>query len=83
VIGFALAIIVDFYHKPREGAISDVAPQKVLIECQIDATDPAIDRLVYDKYGLKAKEIASGKSERLSNRVAIRDDGQDKGAIAP
>jgi hypothetical protein len=32
--------------------------EKSLLERQIDAMDAAIDRLVYDLYGLTAKEIA-------------------------
>ena len=36
---------------PREGTTT-------LIECQIDATDRRIDRLVYELYGLTDKEIA-------------------------
>jgi hypothetical protein len=34
------------------------AAQKAIIQRQIDATDAEIDRLVYDLYGLTAKEIA-------------------------
>lgn len=43
-------------HKQLSTAKS--AAQKAIIQRQIVATDAAIDRLVYDLYGLTAKEIA-------------------------
>ena len=58
MIGFALATIAGSYHKPREVAIDDVAALEATMQRQIDATDAEIDRLVYDLYGLTAKEIA-------------------------
>ena len=35
------------------------AADKTLIQCQIDATDRQIDRLVYELYGLTEAEIAT------------------------
>jgi len=49
-------------HKQLAAAKS--AAQKAIIERQIDATDAEIDRLVYDLYGLTAKEIALVEGER-------------------
>ena len=43
-------------HKQLTDAKS--AAQKTILQRQIDATDAEIDRLVYDLYGLTAKEIA-------------------------
>jgi len=43
-------------HKQLAAAKSGA--QKAVIQRQIDATDAEIDRLVYDLYGLTAKEIA-------------------------
>ncbi len=39
-------------------AVAKSEAQKTVIQRQIDATDAEIDRLVYDLYGLTAKEIA-------------------------
>ena len=36
---------------------------KILVQRQIDATDDQIDRLVYELYGLKEKEIEIVKEE--------------------
>ena len=49
-------------HKQLAAAKS--AAQKGLVQRQIDATDSAIDRLVYDLYGLTAEEIALVEGER-------------------
>ncbi len=44
------------HHKQREASKSEI--EKIVIQRQIDATDAAIDRLVYDLYGLTEEEIA-------------------------
>jgi hypothetical protein len=48
----------------KQLAASESVAQKEMIQRQIEATDKEIDRLVYDLYGLTAKEIAivEGKS---------------------
>src|SRR4029077_17148774 len=43
-------------HKQLAAAKS--APQRAIIQRQIDATDAEIDRLVYELYGLTEEEIA-------------------------
>lgn len=42
----------------KESASAKSAAQKAIIQRQIDATDAKIDRLVFNLYGLSAKEIA-------------------------
>jgi hypothetical protein len=49
-------------HKQLADAKSEA--QKAILQRQIDATDAAIDRLVYDLYGLTAEEIATVEGER-------------------
>ncbi len=44
--------------RPCRAGVSNAAHERTLIERRIEATDRAIDRLVYELYGLTAEEIA-------------------------
>lgn len=51
-------LVVSMLALHKQLATGKSGAQATLIQRQIDATDAAIDRLVYDLYGLTAEEIA-------------------------